>query len=165
VEEPVTEQDPGEVARAIVHANVYMTLATADGEGRPWASPVFYATDGAGAFYWMSSPETTHSRNLAARPEVALVIFDSRAVPPDGEGVWLSATAAELTGEDIEAGLAVYPGPPERGGRRIGLDVVTAPSPYRLYRAVVTEASILCPREGPCAPHGLSYDHRLTVVL
>jgi Pyridoxamine 5'-phosphate oxidase len=28
------------VAREIIDANRYMTLATADGDGRPWAAPV-----------------------------------------------------------------------------------------------------------------------------
>jgi hypothetical protein len=30
-------------ARTIIDANLYMTLATADEAGRPWASPVYYA--------------------------------------------------------------------------------------------------------------------------
>ena len=31
------------MARAIVDGNSYMTLGTADAEGLPWASPVWYA--------------------------------------------------------------------------------------------------------------------------
>jgi len=31
------------VVKAIVDANQYMTLATADEDGLPWASPVWYA--------------------------------------------------------------------------------------------------------------------------
>src|SRR4029453_16641327 len=36
-------RDPATVAREIIDANRYMTLATADGAGRPWAAPVWYA--------------------------------------------------------------------------------------------------------------------------
>jgi len=165
-EPTVTDRDLGAIARGIVDANIYMTLATADADGQPWASPVFYAGDGAGSFYWMSSPEVVHSRNLAARPQVAIVIFDSRVEAGQGQAVYLSGTAAELSGDDVEPGLAVYPGPPGRGWHPITLDRVSPPSPYRLYRAVTTEAFILCPREsGPCPEHGLAYDHRVGVEL
>lgn len=37
--------DLGAIARAIVDSNAYMTLATADETGRPWASPVWYAAE------------------------------------------------------------------------------------------------------------------------
>ena len=33
-------------ARRIIDANSYMTLATADADGRPWATPVWFAPDG-----------------------------------------------------------------------------------------------------------------------
>jgi nitroimidazol reductase NimA-like FMN-containing flavoprotein (pyridoxamine 5'-phosphate oxidase superfamily) len=62
------EQDLASVARDIIDSNAYMTLATADENGRPWASPVWYAAEGYAHFYWVSSPEARHSRNLAARP-------------------------------------------------------------------------------------------------
>jgi hypothetical protein len=74
----------GAAARAIIDSNFYMTLGTADEEGRPWVSPVYYAAEGYAKFYWVSSPEATHSRNLAVRPEVSVVIFDSRT--PVGSG-------------------------------------------------------------------------------
>jgi nitroimidazol reductase NimA-like FMN-containing flavoprotein (pyridoxamine 5'-phosphate oxidase superfamily) len=38
--------DLGEVARAIIDGNRYMVLGTADGGGRPWVSPVYYAPSG-----------------------------------------------------------------------------------------------------------------------
>src|SRR5271170_5562425 len=83
--EPImAEQDLAAIARTIIDANQYMTLATADAQGQPWASPVFYATADYTEFYWISAPETTHSRNLAQRPEISIVIFDSTA--PEGAG-------------------------------------------------------------------------------
>jgi uncharacterized protein YhbP (UPF0306 family) len=54
-----------------------MTIATADREGRPWVSPVYYAVDGYREFVWVSDPDAMHSRNLAACPQIAIVIFDS----------------------------------------------------------------------------------------
>ncbi|MFH8280700.1 pyridoxamine 5'-phosphate oxidase family protein [Streptomyces sp. NPDC018322] len=57
----------------------YLVLGTADGEGRPWASPVFFAADGQHRVVWVSSPDSRHSRNTAARPEVAIAAFDTAA--------------------------------------------------------------------------------------
>lgn len=151
-------------ARTILDANRYLTLATADAAGRPWATPVFYAVSDYTDFYWMSAPGTTHSRNIAVRPEVGAVVFDSTQRPGTGSAVYLTATAAELAGDDVARGLAVYPGGPERGGRRVGPDEVRAPGRYRLYRARVTEHWMVCPWEsGPCPEHGPASDHRTRV--
>ena len=37
------ETDLAALAREIIDSNQYMTLATADADGRPWASPVWFA--------------------------------------------------------------------------------------------------------------------------
>ena len=55
---------PEDVARTIIDSNLYVTLGTADENGRPWVSPVWYASAGYAEFYWVSSPEARHSRNL-----------------------------------------------------------------------------------------------------
>ena len=86
---------PGpEGARAIIDGGRYMTLATADADGVPWASPVWYAPDGYAELLWVSSPDARHSRNLAARPELSIVIFDSTVTPGQGQAVYMAAHAA-----------------------------------------------------------------------
>jgi hypothetical protein len=149
----MVEQDLAAMARTIIDANHYMTLATADALGQPWASPVFYATADYAEFYWISAPQTTHSKNLAQRPLVSIVIFDSRAPEGTGQAVYLSATAEQVHDDDLDRALAVYPGP--------------AADPYRLYRATAFEHSVLCPREdsGACLRHGVLVDHRVQVRL
>jgi uncharacterized protein YhbP (UPF0306 family) len=149
----MVEQDLAAVARTIIDANRYMTLATADAQGQPWASPVFYATADYAEFYWISAPQTTHSENLAQRPQVAIVIFDSTAPEGTGQAVYLSATAEQVHDGDLDRALAVYPGP--------------VPDPYRLYRATAYEHTVLCPREdsGACRQHGVLVDHRVQVRL
>jgi hypothetical protein len=155
------------LVRAILDANVYMVLGTADADGRPWASPVFYATRNALDFYWVSSPEVTHSRNLAARPQVSIVVFDSTAPAGSGEAVYMAATAEQVADGDLAAGLEVYPGSAARGGRPMTPAQLMPPAAYRLYRASSTGHWILCPREAgePCAEHGRSFDHRAAVAL
>ena len=154
-------------ARSLIDANRYITLGTADGDGTPWVSPVYFATADYAAFYWMSAIDADHSRNIAIRPQVSMVIFDSQVPPYHGRAVYLAATATEVAGEeDLVKGLEVYPGSPSREAMTFELDDVIAPSRYRLYLANVTEAFVLCPREPrqPCPVHSLLGDHRTPVT-
>ena len=63
--------DAARTVRDIVEANRYLVLATADATGRPWSSPVYFAHDDFTRFFWVSSPDVTHSRNIAVRPLIA----------------------------------------------------------------------------------------------
>jgi Pyridoxamine 5'-phosphate oxidase len=166
---PVDEgsgRDLAAAGRAIVDRIAYLTLATVDARGRPWVSPVFYATADYREFFWMSAPATAHSRNIAECPDVSGVIYDSTVAPGTGQAVYLTAAAMRVPEADIERALEVYPGPRDRGWRPTRADVA-APAAYRLYVATAVDQSMLCPRaEGqPCAPHGLAHDHRVQVRL
>jgi Pyridoxamine 5'-phosphate oxidase len=161
--------DLADIVTKVVDDNVYMVVGTADRAGRPWVSPVFYAAEAYRDFYWISSPEVIHSRNLVVRPEVSIVVFDSRA--PVGMGgaraVYMAATATEVPADDLDRALAIYPGAADRGGRGLTPADLRPPAAYRLYRARVTEHSVICPRPAgtPCAEHGLDYDHRTPVHI
>ena len=115
----------------------YMTLATADAEGVPWATPVWYATEDGRHFYWVSDPNARHSRNIAARPEIAIVIFDSTVTPGDADAVYLAARAEPVGTDGIAIFNRVGAG---QGLEQWGAERVTAPAKHRLYRATVTEA-------------------------
>jgi hypothetical protein len=143
-------QDLGAIARSIIDSNWYMALGTADETGRPWVSPVYYAPAGYSEFFWVSSPEATHSRNLAARPEVSVVIFDSRAPVGAGQGVYMAAVAAELTGDDLDRGITLFSRVSQgHGARPWTLEDVRPPEPYRLYRATVSAHWVLEPGSHP----------------
>jgi uncharacterized protein YhbP (UPF0306 family) len=151
-------RDLGVTARDIVDSNAYMTLATADGTGQPWATPVWYAPEGYGEFFWVSSPEARHSRNIAVRPEVALVIFDSTAPVGAAQAVYASAIAEELGGADLDRGIQIYSKESVAGGlSEWGLEEVSPPAPYRLYRATASEHWVLDPDGHP--------DRRISVDL
>jgi len=70
--------------RDIIEANRYLVLATADTAGRPWSSPVYFAHVGLAEFFWVSSPDATHSRTIAVRPEVGIVVFNSQVAVSTG---------------------------------------------------------------------------------
>jgi pyridoxamine 5'-phosphate oxidase-like protein len=120
----------------------YMTLATADADGVPWASPVWFATDDGTTFYWISDPGARHSRNIAARPEIAIVIFDSTVAPGSAEAVYMEARA-EQCGTD---GFEIFARESEAQGLWVTEpEAVVAPAKHRLYRAVAGEQTMLGP--------------------
>jgi pyridoxamine 5'-phosphate oxidase-like protein len=150
--------------RAIIDGNNFMTLGTANADGEPWASPVYYVADGYSTFYWISSPEGTQVRNIAVRPRVGIVVFNSQQEPGTGEAVYMAATAGELTGTELDRGLEIYLSAAPFGK---GPEVFRPPGGYRLYRAAVAEHSMLCPQSSsePCPVHGRTSDHRMVVHL
>ncbi|QNE19415.1 pyridoxamine 5'-phosphate oxidase family protein [Kribbella qitaiheensis] len=139
---------PQDVARRIVDANQYMTLATADRDGRPWASPVCYTSDGGRDFYWASRPESRHSSNLADRSEVGIVIFDSQVPLFVGEAVYLTAHALQVGEADLARCTDIFRGRlPELAS--FSPERLRAPQPLRLYVAHALEASVLLADDGP----------------
>jgi pyridoxine/pyridoxamine 5'-phosphate oxidase len=136
------------VAKAIVDANRYMTLATADEDGQPWASPVWFASTDYREFFWVSSPGARHSRNLEIRPELAIVIFDSRQKPGTGEGLYLSARAEQLPEHELDRGLAVFSGVSQAQGEPAWeRSDVLPPARHRLYHATAIEHFVLSSRD------------------
>ena len=135
-------------ARGIMDANRYMVIATADARGVPWVSPVWFATDDYRELVWVSRPGTRHSQNIGARPDVAIVVFDSQVPPGSAQAVYVSARAEEIPTGEIERGLEVFNrGSEEQGLRRWMLDDVQPPGEFRLYRATATEHFLLGPHD------------------
>jgi pyridoxine/pyridoxamine 5'-phosphate oxidase len=121
-----------------------MTLATADRNGRPWVSPVWFASVDHCEFFWVSSPDARHSRNIAARPDIAIVVFDSNQEPGAGQAVYLSAIAERVPETDLDRAIAIYSDLSERQGLPAWIrDDVVPPARHGLYRAAATEHFVL----------------------
>jgi pyridoxine/pyridoxamine 5'-phosphate oxidase len=138
------KHDPGALARNIVDTNLYMTLATADTEGRPWVSPVWFAHEDYRDFLWVSRSEARHSRNLAVRPELALVIFDSTVVPGNARAVYVEGHGEMLEGLELKRAIRIY----SRHSLATGLAAwdtsdVTGSARHRLYRATASAHFLL----------------------
>jgi uncharacterized protein YhbP (UPF0306 family) len=157
----VNQDDLRIIAKEIIDANMYMVLGTADESGQPWATPVYFACLNYKEFYWISSPEVRHSRNISVRPQISIVIFDSQVAVGKGQAVYMAAEAKELSGVDFDRGLDIYNGrfsnPVGHGVRVITVADVREPALYRLYRAIVSEHWILDPAGHP--------DHRISVTV
>ena len=136
--------DDAAAGRAIIDANLYMVLGTADLRGSPWVSPVYFAADGYRDLLWVSKPGARHSMNIAARADVSIVVFDSSAPIGEGQGVYMSAVAEELGGDEATRGIETFSRRSlAHGGVAWSIDDVRPPARHRLYRATVTEHFVL----------------------
>jgi nitroimidazol reductase NimA-like FMN-containing flavoprotein (pyridoxamine 5'-phosphate oxidase superfamily) len=160
----MSDEELGDLARTVIDSNRYMALGTADEGGRPWVSPVWFAAEDYRRFHWVSSPEARHSRNLAARPEVAIAIYDSSRIPGTAEAVYMSARAEELAGDDLERGIELFDRISRKDiDRTWGLSDVQPPSLFRLYRATASEHFVLVRGRDP--KRGSGVDRRERVSL
>jgi general stress protein 26 len=138
-------------ARAIIDANRYMTIGTADSSGTPWTTPVYFTPDHYADFYWVSSPAARHSGNIAVRPRVSIVVFDSQVYVGGAQAVYVSATAGLVPDEELERCSAIY------NSRDLQLDGfgpadLRDPDGLRLYRASAVEHSMLIRGRDPYHP-------------
>jgi hypothetical protein len=142
-------------ARRIIDANSYLTLATADAAGRPWATPVWFAHDRYSDYLWVSRPGTRHSANIAVRPETAIVVFDSTVPVGDGQGVYIEAHAEQVPNARVESVLAIFSAALETdGGSAWQVAAVAGSAPFRLYMARASAHYLLD-----------AHDHRVPVDL
>jgi nitroimidazol reductase NimA-like FMN-containing flavoprotein (pyridoxamine 5'-phosphate oxidase superfamily) len=131
-------------AREIIDANLYLTLATADADGTPWASPVWYAQAGYREFLWVSRPDTRHSRNIASRSRLAIVIFDSTVPEGAAQAVYVEASAEQVPEPERAQAMETFSGKSvATGSPAWTVNDVTAPAEHRLYRATATAHYVL----------------------
>lgn len=87
--------------QSILDSVRFITVATVSAEGNPWNTPVTaFRFKASPVFYWASWRDAQHSQNIRANGRVFIVAYDS--TPADGKmghGVYMDATATELTDE------------------------------------------------------------------
>lgn len=89
-----------------------MTLATTGPDG-PWAAALFYVNNGFG-LYWLSDPNTRHSRNIAHNPQVAIAIHEDYRDWQIIQGIQMEGIAEmvgrpALAGHPMQLYVAKYP--------------------------------------------------------
>ncbi|TDV57360.1 pyridoxamine 5'-phosphate oxidase family protein [Actinophytocola oryzae] len=145
-------------ADAVIQANKYLTLSTVDEQGRPWATPVYFTPDGHTHLYWVSSPDSLHSRNITANPDISVAIFDSTVAIGQAQGVYLTAHA-HLVPEAELADRARLFSSRYAELRHLPAEELRAPADLRLYRATVTRAWVLIRAGDPDYGTGIDTRH------
>jgi len=140
------------IARKILKTNIYMTLATADAKGEPWASPVFYCKDNKNNLYFISPPSSKHMKNIEGNNRVSFAIFDSRQPQGDLNGIQGYGEVNKLTGNNLVKGLKYY----NTTFIKITAENLQNDAPYRLYK--------LAPRKMYVVNTDLDVDCRIEVL-
>lgn len=81
----------------------YITIASVCEDGSPWNTPVSASCDQQLHFYWGSSPDNVHSKNVRRDNRAFVVVFDSHAPEGTGEGIYMIGKAEELGSEEGRA--------------------------------------------------------------
>ncbi len=84
-----------EKAAQIIQENVYLTLATVEGN-KPWAAPLFYIYDENLNFYFHSRKSSRHAEEIRKNPDCAVAIFDSTKCSSECDGLQIQATCHEI---------------------------------------------------------------------
>jgi len=155
----------------LIFESSFMTLATADGDGLPWVTPVEFVCDEELRFYWNSVIDARHSENVRANARAALSIYDSSYVPLDGQptALYAEGPVEEFRRPDLAELLPSFERwiawrdkgrTTRRSDRGSPID---SDSPWRFYRLTPTTVYALNPGEHP--NHGWPASWRVPVDL
>jgi general stress protein 26 len=130
-----------ERARQIIEEMRYITLATASKKGVPWITPVFAMHEKDFVFYWTSYPKSIHSVNIKENPEIAISIYNSKAEPGTGLGVYIKAKAHVVEDEsEIDRLFKIF----KKSIFVNEVGDVMGESPLRFYKAVPERFWVNC---------------------
>jgi nitroimidazol reductase NimA-like FMN-containing flavoprotein (pyridoxamine 5'-phosphate oxidase superfamily) len=152
-----------EMARHVIDANLYLMLGTSEPDGRPRLSPVYFTHVDYRDFYWVSSPSARHSMNIAARPEIAIVIYDSTAPIGQGRAVYVSARASAVAEGELPQRCAEAFARVDPGAKRFQPHELSGDAPLRLYRARAIGHEVHIPGRDPA--YGTGIDTRREISL
>lgn len=136
----MTQQQRNQLARDIIKNNIYLSLATADGE--PWVAPVYYCVDDKYNFYFMSQMDSLHTQHILKNPVVAFAIFDSHQKEGTGNGIQGKGKAYLVKEDKIDEALRWY--------HTTFVELTKegfANSPYRFFKIIPEAFYILDPNE------------------
>ncbi|MFD3441812.1 pyridoxamine 5'-phosphate oxidase family protein [Streptomyces sp. NPDC058685] len=153
-----------ETARHVMDSQRYLTLGTTGSDGRPRVSPVYFSHADYRDIYWVSSPAAHHSANIAERPDVALVVFDSTAPVGQGRAVYIDAHAAVVDDAELPRHCAeAFSRTAEKGATAFEPHQLRGDAHLRLYHARATSHEVHIPGRDPV--HGTGVDTRRPVTL
>ena len=85
-----------------------LTLATIDPDGRPRATPLFFAFDDQAGLFFLSDRETQHCRNLRRDPSAAASLYPEVADWREIRGLQIRGLASAIPASERAPALALY---------------------------------------------------------
>lgn len=107
---PVLPPGMRPLLQAFLSAQSTLALATAGADdGRPQVAPLFFASDEAFNLYWISDPDSRHSRNIAGWNDAAAAIYAQTWDWTGIKGVQIEGDAMPVVdAEERTRALALY---------------------------------------------------------
>lgn len=99
------ESDEGDFVRALLERNRYLVLSTTDGSD-PWIAPLEYMMDDDLNFYFFSTDDSRHVRDLEKNEKVSVAVFDHEQPDYSADatftlnGVQMEAVCRRVRAED-----------------------------------------------------------------
>ncbi len=150
--------------REVVDRHHFMVLGTAEDDGTPRLSPVYFNHDEYRTIFWVSSPESQHSRNIAREPRVSLVVFDTDRTPAESPGgVYIGATASEVPVDELERECRRAFRRTLEGAKAFTPDELSGDADLRLYRAEARSHEVHVRGRDP--EFGQGIDRRIVVHI
>lgn len=108
-----------EMARDIIVNNRFLCLATGNGKGEVWATPLSYSIDSDFNFYITTAMDSVHVDNIRENPYVSFAIYDSTRRVSDIDGVQIRGIMGEAERDRLPEIVKryyfqVFPDPEER---------------------------------------------------
>ena len=97
------------LARRLMNASPLCSLATVSRSGRAHINHMYFGWNPRFEVFWISDPDSHHSRNLATNPSAAITIYDSHQTwgRPD-RGIQLFGTAGIVKGSRAREAERAY---------------------------------------------------------
>ncbi|HUW21330.1 MAG TPA: pyridoxamine 5'-phosphate oxidase family protein [Candidatus Bathyarchaeia archaeon] len=134
------QEEFNKIAKDIIKNNIYLTLATADGD--PWIAPLYYCIDDKYHFYYISQMDSVHTRQIFKNSKVAFAIFDSCLPEGKGNGIQASGIVYFLKKDkEIKQALKWY----STTYIECKPESFKSSAPYRLFKIVPEKFYILDP--------------------
>ena len=135
------QEELNKKAIEMLKSNIYLTLATTDGD-IPWAAPLFYCLDDDFNFYFISQMDSLHTVHvLEKQSKVGFAVFDSHQKEGEGNGVQGSGTVTLLKDDEVVEGLKHY----STTFIELKPELLVAPAPYRLFKLTTDSFFVLDP--------------------
>jgi uncharacterized protein YhbP (UPF0306 family) len=85
-----------------------LTLSTLDRDGKPRATPLFFAYDHQVSLFFLSDHDSQHCRNLEHEPSAAAAVYPSVSDWRELRGLQIKGLAFPLADPEREPALALY---------------------------------------------------------
>ncbi len=135
------------IVKRIIESNNYMVIATADSEGNPWASALFYVHDKDYAFYFLSAIDSRHIKNIGGNSVASFVIFDSRQKIGQSDSVQAECKISEVNKNQLEDVIKLYvkklfPKSNVPATDRYPMGAYTEPAEFRFFKISISKLYI-----------------------